>query len=370
MSTARWFAPGRVNLIGEHTDYNDGLCLPFAIPQGCTATVETVADSNEIVLTSAQQDQPVTVQRSDVDPSQADGWTAYPLGVLWSLRELGHLSEIPALRIHVDGDVPAGAGLSSSAALECSVAAAVDDALGLGLDRHALLTVSRKAENDYVGLPNGGLDQMASLLCEPGAALLADFSDLSTRLVPLPVAEQGAAILVLDTRAPHQLTDGAYARRRATCEAAARTLGVASLREVTTTGLTDALSRLDDDDERRAVRHVVTENARVVDTVALLDRGALWDIGELMTASHVSLRDDYRVTVPELDLAQETLLDAGAAGARMTGGGFGGCVIALLAADRVEPAARAVVDAFAEAGFRAPVWFTAQPGPGAHPRAL
>jgi galactokinase len=366
VSRARWFAPGRVNLIGEHTDYNDGLCLPFAIRQGCTAQVETLADGDEVVLTSAQESDTVRVAVGDIDPAAAKGWTAYPLGVLWSLREQGHLPRIPGLRIAVDGDVPAGAGLSSSAALECSVAAAVSDALDLRLSREHLLVVSRQAENDYVGLPNGGLDQMSSLLCEAGHALLADFSDLSTQQVPFDVTSVGAAVLVLDTKAPHRLTDGAYADRRATCDAAARDLGVASLREVDVRTLDDALSRLDDDTRRRAVRHVVTENQRVVDTVARLERGDLWGIGDLLTASHVSLRDDFRVTVPELDVAQEALVDAGAAGARMTGGGFGGCVIALLADDRVEPAARAVVDAFAEHGFRRPEWFTATPGPGAH----
>ncbi len=366
MSRATWFAPGRVNLIGEHTDYNDGLCLPFAIPQGCTATVETVAEGNTVVLDSAQEDGTVEVSTADVDPDHAEGWTAYPLGVLWSLREQGHLPELPALRIHVDGDVPAGAGLSSSAALECSVAAAVSDVLGLGLSRAELLVVARQAENDYVGLPNGGLDQMASLLCESGSALLADFSDLSTRQVPLDVAAAGAAVLVVDTRAPHQLTDGAYANRRATCDAAARELGLGSLREVDPATLDETLSQLEDDDQRRAVRHVVTENQRVRDTVARLDRGDLWGIGELLTASHVSLRDDFRVTVPELDIAQEALLDAGAAGARMTGGGFGGCVIALLPANQTAAAAGVVADAFADQGFRAPSWFVATPGPGAH----
>lgn len=367
MTTARWFAPGRVNLIGEHTDYNNGLCLPFAIPQGCTATVASSDDPGVLLLSSAQETEPVRVPLADLDPANANGWTAYPLGVLWALREQGHLPEVPALRIHVDGDVPAGAGLSSSAALECSVAAAVSDLLGLDLSRSDLLTVTRQAENDYVGLPNGGLDQMASLLCEPGHALLADFSDLSTRLVPLDAAAAGAAVLVVDTRAPHQLTDGAYANRRATCEAAARELGVASLRDVDPASLGDSLSRLDDDDQRRVVRHVVTENERVRQTVTRLDRGDLWGIGDLLTASHVSLRDDFRVTIPELDVAQEVLLDVGAAGARMTGGGFGGCVIALLPVGQVEAAAREVVDVFAGQGFRAPAWFTAVPGPGAHP---
>lgn len=369
MSRAEWFAPGRVNLIGEHTDYNDGLCLPFAIPQGCVAVVETVAAGDgepTVTCTSAQEADPVETRVADLDASRADGWTAYPLGVLWAMRELGHLPEVPSLRIHVDGDVPAGAGLSSSAALECSVATAVDDALDLHLSDDALLEVSRRAENDYVGLPNGGLDQMASLRSESGSVLLIDFLDLSTRLVPFDPAAAGAALLVVDTKAPHRLTDGAYGDRRATCEAAARTLGVPSLRAVDTDDLADALSRLDDDAQRRAVRHVVTENDRVRATVARLRAGDLYGIGELLTASHVSLRDDYRVTVPELDVAQETLLDAGAAGARMTGGGFGGCVIALVAADATERAAAAVEEAFADAGFHRPGWFVAQPGPGAH----
>lgn len=354
--TVRWRAPGRVNLIGEHTDYNAGLAMPFAIEQGCTATV-SVAESGFTAAT-AQAGERVTVAELSELP---EGWARYALGPAAVLAARG--VDVPPLLVEIDSDVPLGAGLSSSAAVVCSVTTALDDLLGLGLSPDELLAVSRAAENDVVGAPTGGLDQLASLRCQDGHVLRCDFSDFSTELVPFAPAADGLTVLVVDTRVEHGHAGGEYAARRTACEKAAARLGLASLREVT--DLDSALAELDDDELRRCTRHIVTENARVDDVAALLRAGDLAGIGPLLSASHASLRDDFRVTVPELDLAAAILVEAGALGARMTGGGFGGCVIALVPSERVEAAARAVQVAFAAAGHGAPAWFTTRPSAGA-----
>ncbi|HMA45958.1 MAG TPA: galactokinase, partial [Frankiaceae bacterium] len=257
-----------------------------------------------------------------------------------------------------------GAGLSSSAALECAAAAALDDLFGLGLSRPALALVAHAAEHDFVGVPVGVMDQMASMLCTAGHALFLDARSYEVEQVPLDLAGAGLALLVIDTRAPHRLVDGAYEDRRRTCEDAARRLGVPALRDVA--DLPGALAALPDPLARRRVRHVVTENARVLDVVERLRAGAPTAVGAVLTASHESLRDDYEVSSPELDLAIDAALAAGALGARMTGGGFGGCAIALVRAPAAEAVRRAVVRAFAAAGYAAPVGFPVTPAPGAH----
>jgi galactokinase len=362
MDSVTWRAPGRVNLIGEHTDYNEGFVLPLAIPPGCTATV-AAAEDGMIRVVSAQEAEPVTVPAAELAPGRPGGWAGYVLGVVWALRERGGLAPRSGLSVQVTSDVPSGAGLSSSAALTCSVAAALDDLFGLGLDRSDLVAVSRQAENDYVGAPTGGMDQMASLLCSAGHALLCDMRSLGTAQVPFDPQPLGLALLVTDTRAAHAHADGEYGARRASCEQAARELGVRALRDVT--DLPAALSALDDDVLRRRVRHVVTENERVLDTVAVLRAGRLAAIGPLLTASHASMRDDYEITVPEVDTAVEVALRAGALGARMTGGGFGGCVISLVRAAAVADVPRAITAAFREADFRAPRSFVATAADGA-----
>lgn len=352
----RWHAPGRVNLIGEHTDYNSGLALPFALTHGCVAAVDR---ADAFTASSAQNGEQVTVEDLDDLP---EGWVRYVLGPARVLRDRGH--DVPPVRVDVDSDVPLGAGLSSSAAVVCSVTAALDDLLGLGLGADDLLAVSRATENDVVGAPTGGLDQLASLRSEAGHALLCDFADLSTELVPFAPGDQGLEVLVVDTRVEHGHADGEYAARRSSCEEAARRLGLSSLREVT--DLADALAVLDDDVLRRRTRHIVTENERVRQVVELLREGDVAGIGPLLSASHASLRDDFEVTVPALDLAAEVLVEAGAVGARMTGGGFGGCVIALVPSERVSAATSAVENAFAAAGHGSPVGFAAEPSAGAH----
>ena len=354
-----WRAPGRVNLIGEHTDYNDGFVLPFALQQGCTATVERRA-GDRVRVRSAQQADVPELPVADLRPG-ATGWAGYALGVVWALRRDGHAP--PGLDIALDSDVPIGAGLSSSAALVCSVATAVDDLLGLQLGGAALLDLTRRVENEFVGAPTGGMDQLAALRCTAGHALFCDMRSLVTEQVPLHLTER--RLVVVDTRAEHRHADGEYRRRREGCEEAARLLGVPALRDIPSDELDAALARLPDDELRRYTRHVVTENARVLRTVELLRAGEIDRIGPLLTESHASMRDDFRITIPELDVAVETLLTAGAVGARMTGGGFGGCVIGLLPAGTTSAAVDAVREAYAEHGFGKPTAFEAAPAPGA-----
>jgi galactokinase len=277
---------------------------------------------------------------------------------------------VPGLDVVVDGDIPPGAGLSSSAALECAVAVAWNDVAGLGLSRHELGAVTQRAENDVVGAPTGGMDQMASLHGREGHVVFLDMRSLQVEQVPFDLAEAGLALLVIDSKAPHAHVDGEYAERRRSCEEAARILGVPALRDVTVDGLDDASARLGDGPEgdllRKRVRHIVTENARVLDVVGVLRSGDdPRRIGPALTASHASMRDDFEITVPEVDTAVTAALDAGAHGARMTGGGFGGCVLALVDADAVETVSRAVEAAFAGSGFRAPSAFVAVASDGA-----
>jgi galactokinase len=361
-----WAAPGRVNLIGEHTDYNDGFVLPIALPYATTATVSARADGRLRVRSAQRPGEPVEAAVADLRPGAVSGWAAYVAGVVWALAESGHPVGDGA-EVTVDGRVPEGAGLSSSAALECSVAAALDDLLGLGLPRPELARLAQRAENGFVGVPSGIMDQMAALLCTEGAALFLDTRGPHAEQVPLDLPGHGLTILVVDTRSPHQLVDGEYADRRRSCEEAAAALGVPALRDVAAAGLDAALAGLDDVHRRRA-RHVVTENDRVLRTVELLRAGRVGDIGPLLTASHASLRDDFEVTVPALDVAVDAALAAGALGARMTGGGFGGCVLALVPAGAAaEQAVRAAVDtAYTDRGFGPPGYFTALPSAGAH----
>jgi galactokinase len=358
----RWRAPGRVNLIGEHTDYNEGFVLPFAIAAACTATVRRL-DEPVLRVASEQRADGVELPLAELAPGAA-GWTGYVAGVLWALRERG--ASIGGLAVDVDSTVPVGAGLSSSAALVCSVATAVDEAFGLGLSADELLAVARSAENDYVGAPTGGMDQLAALRCTADHALFCDMRALRTEQIPFDPAASGLTVLVIDSRAEHRHADGEYRGRRQGCERAAGLLGVRALRDIAVDDLDSALRRLPDDELRRYTRHVVTEDDRVLRSVELLRDGRVREIGGLLTTSHASMRDDYRITIPELDLAVETLLECGAVGARMTGGGFGGCVIALVEPDRVDDAARAVVDAYQSQGYRAPTQFTVRPAAGAH----
>jgi galactokinase len=316
-------------------------------------------------MRSSARPEPVEVAADELRPESAGriGWAAYPAGVVWALRRRGH--SVPGLVLELDSAVPTGSGLSSSAALVCAVATALDDLLQLGLSADELLAITRSAENDFVGAPTGGMDQLAALRCEQGHALFCDMRTLTAQQVPFDLDAHGLAVLVIDTRAEHRHSDGEYRQRRAGCERAAELLGVTALRDIDPSGLDDALRRLPDDELRRYTRHVVTENERVLRTVELLSAGQLRAIGPLLDESHASMRDDYRITIPELDVAAEALVAAGALGARMTGGGFGGCVIALVEQSRAADAAVVVEAQFARHGFRAPAHFLARPSAGA-----
>ncbi|MFG3550369.1 galactokinase [Streptomyces sp. NPDC047725] len=359
-----WAAPGRVNLIGEHTDYNDGFVMPFALPHTAVAAVSR-RDDGVLRLHSADIGQGVTELRvADLAPGTDTSWTAYPAGVVWALREVGH--EITGADVHLASTVPSGAGLSSSAALEVVVALALNDLHDLGLDGRRLARLCQRAENVYVGAPVGIMDQTASACCEAGHALFLDTRDLSQRRIPFDLAAEGMRLLVVDTRVEHSHSAGEYGRRRAGCEKGAALLGVDALRDVPYEELDAALERLGDEEEvRRLVRHVVTEDRRVERVVSLLEAGDLRAIGPVLVEGHVSLRDDFRVSCPELDLVVDTATDAGALGARMTGGGFGGSAIVLAEAGDVEAITKAVQEAFAAAGLRAPRVFEAVPSAGA-----
>jgi len=368
-----WSAPGRVNLIGEHTDYNGGLALPTALPHRTYVALRS-RDDDVVRLASAQAPgEQWTVRLADVAPGAVTGWGAYVSGVAWALREAGH--DVRGFDAVVDSCVPFGAGLSSSAALECAVAVALDDVHGLGLagddsGRAALVSACVRAENEIAGAPTGGMDQAASLRCSVGHAVLLDCLPGLTPLesatpVLFDLAAAGLTLLVVDTRAEHALVDGQYAERRATCERAAALLGLATLREIPADGLDDALARLAEHDAdgvvRRRVRHVVTEIARTSEFAELVGQGRVTEVGPLMDASHDSLRDDYEVSARELDLVVDAARRAGALGARMTGGGFGGSAIALVREGDVDAVAAAVQGAFDDAGLHSPGFLLAPP---------
>jgi galactokinase len=354
-----WVAPGRVNLIGEHTDYNDGFVLPIALQQRTAAAAAVSGDGRTRLRSLQWPDDVVSFDTSAVSPGDVAGWGSYIAGVAWALRSSGH--PVPNLDLVVDSDVPAGAGLSSSAAIECAAACAFVDLLDLTLAPTELARICQQAENDYVGAPTGVMDQMASMHGRAGHAAFLDTRSLSVEHVPFDLAARGLVLLVVDTRAPHRHVDGEYASRRRDCEEAARSLGVPALRDATLRDLEGLPAAL----VPRA-RHVVTENARVLDVVALLRSGTdTREIGPLLTASHISLRDDFEVTVPEVDVAVDVLLAAGAYGARITGGGFGGCVIGLVGSDDVDAAVTGVEAAYDKNGFAPPSAFAAVASDGA-----
>ncbi|GAB2508540.1 galactokinase [Nocardia heshunensis] len=364
-NAGRWWAPGRVNLIGEHTDYNEGYVLPLALPLGMTCTA--VARPDGLVRLRSRQ-----VPRDEIDTtiaalatggwSELPGWTHYPLGVIREFERRGH--GVPGVDLALDATVPVGAGLSSSAALSCAVAIALRDLFAPTVTDAEIIDIARTAENVYVGVPTGILDQSAAMLCTAGHVLFLDTRTGAAEQIPFDLASGGLSLLVLDTGSPHDLRDGEYARRRAECAAAAAELGVASLRDRTDA---DAAERLADPVLRRRARHVITENARVLQIAEQLRAGVdPRGIGPILTAGHASLRDDFEVSALPLDLAVEAALAAGAYGARMTGGGFGGSVIALVDRDGVDGVRTAVREAFAAKGFDAPRDFTVTPAAGAH----
>ena len=358
--TGVWVAPGRVNLIGEHTDYNDGFVMPFALAQSVTVAAAPRED-DRWSITSLNNGETHSFGRDDLEPGMS-GWQAYVAGVVWALAEAGH--QVSGADLVLTSDVPIGAGLSSSAALECAVLAALADLDGLEIEPLERAKLARRCENAFVGAPTGLMDQAASTLCTAEHALFFDCRSFETTQVALPLGAAGLELLVLDTCTPHTHVDGEYADRRRSCEEAAKLLGVPALRDVS--DLDAALADLPDEVMQRRVRHIVTENARVLAAAEVLGAGRVRDLAPLLDASHTSMRDDFEITAPTVDLAVETARAAGALGARMTGGGFGGCIIALVPTGQADAVAEAVAEAFAAAGFDAPRHFVGLPSQGAH----
>ena len=351
-------APGRVNLIGEHIDYSDGFVLPFAISDRTYCAIARRQDSLVRIASAQRTSAIVAIDSKDIQPGKSGEWERYVLGVMWALEIRSGLD------IVIDGRVPLGAGLSSSAALECSVATALNALFGLNKSLTDLARLTQKAETDYVGMPCGIMDQSISLMGKKGSALLLDCRDLSTRDVAFDIASAGLELLIIDTQAHHALVDGGYAERRASCESVAAKLGVKAMRDLSREVLEERKGELTPIEYQRA-RHAVTEIARVLDAVAALESGDFIALGKLLNASHASLRDDYTVSCPELNVAVDTALEAGALGARMVGGGFGGSAIALIKKEQQEETKAAIASAFAREGFKAPRFFTSLPSQGA-----
>ncbi|MEY3722290.1 MAG: galactokinase [Actinobacteria bacterium] len=351
-------APGRVNLIGEHIDYSDGFVLPFAIQARTYCALRIRSDERIRVATNQHKRDIFESSISELKPQTGPVWSRYILGVLWALGvKVG-------VEILVDSEVPSGAGLSSSAALECSVAIALNHHLELGRSLTELARITQRAENEYVGVPCGIMDQSISLMGRAGHALLLDCRDLSTRQIKVDFESHDLKLLIVDTRAHHALVDGGYAERRAQCESVAKALGVRAMRDLSLGELEAARTRLPDVNYKRA-RHAVTEISRVLEAVKVLEADDFSNFGDLLTKSHQSLRDDYNVSCPELDLAVDTALNLGALGARMVGGGFGGSAIALIRSDDAAKVALGIEQAFEKRGFSSPRFFDSLPGDGA-----
>lgn len=356
----RYAAPGRINLIGEHTDYNDGYALPIALPQRTTVTY-TPDDRDALTVRSDREDGVVTVALHTA-PGEITGWAAYVAGVVWALRAAGH--PVHGGTMTITSEVEMGSGVASSAALECAVLGALTEATGVRMGPVDLARIAQRAENDYVGAPTGLMDQLASLCGEPGHALLIDFRELTVRPVAFDPDAAGIALLLINSRAPHRHAGGEYAERRRSCERAAAELGVASLRDVQDGGVA-VLDRVSDPVAARRARHILTDNNRVLEVVAALKDRDFATVGRLWTASQASMRDDFEITTEHIDLIADTAVEAGALGARMTGGGFGGCVIALVNAARADAVADAVRMAVRTAGHPEPAFIRTRAGAGA-----
>lgn len=372
-----WSAPGRVNLIGEHTDYNNGLVLPFAIDARAELAAARLAEPVIRVVTGQRPGAVVEAPLAVLTPGSAaaTGWPAYLFGAVWALIDAG--LDLQGAELALDSAVPVGAGLSSSAAVECATALAMSELAGVHLSTADLARLCQRAENAFVGVPSGLMDQMASAACRKGHLLFFDVGADSTEHIPFDPDGSEMRVLVIDTKAHHSLADGEYAKRRASCERAAELLGLNSLRDIDNLPAalavlrgTRAVAAAEREVLVRRVRHVVTENVRVLSVVQRLRNpaaGGQWAaIGADLTASHASLRDDYQVSSAELDTAVDTALHAGALGARMTGGGFGGSAIALVPTESAVAVRREVESAFAAAGFTAPAIRHVTPADGAH----
>ena len=357
-----WTAPGRVNLIGEHVDYSGGRCLPTALTRVTAAAVRR-RDDDRVRISSTDPDaEPFEGTLGALGPGDVSGWAGYAAGTLWALQQAG--VDVPGLDMSVSSDVPLGAGLSSSASLEAAVALSAAELAGRADDptlRHLLVQAAIRAENEVVGAGTGGMDQAVALLAEEGAALLIHTRDFRTEPVALGLEEAGLELMVIDTRVTHSLADGQYAKRRADCDEAARQLGLEWLSDATAADV----DRLTDPRLQARTRHVVSENARVDRVVELVRAGRVAEIGPLLDASHASLRDDYEVSAVELDVVVAAATAAGALGARMVGGGFGGSAIALIRSANAAAVGEAVVAACRTRDLTEPRILTVTSGPAA-----
>jgi galactokinase len=361
-----WAAPGRVNVIGEHTDYNEGFVLPMAIDRYTVLAAAARTDGQLRAVSSAGDRRVIEIAVNALAPGIPHGWPSYPAGVAWALLGAGILPEdFAGADLAFASSVPVGGGLSSSAALECSTALALADLADAQLSPADLARLAQYAENNYAGVPCGPLDQLSSTYGEDGAVLFIDTRSFEIAPHPFDLARAGLTLLVIDTKVSHDLGDSGYPARRSSCEKAAAVLGVPALRDLAEPDLARAEAELDEVSFRR-VRHVVTEDARVERFVSLLKQGdlvanRLSAAGELLTASHASLRDDFEVSCAELDIVVEAALAAGAHGARMTGGGFGGSAIALVSVEQVPQVTESVLAALPQAEV-----FQAVPARGVH----
>ena len=351
-------APGRVNVIGEHIDFSDGFVLPFAIHDYTTVAMRKREDSTIRVLSHQRPGQIFETSIPELNPSGKGDWERYALGVLWAMQISSGVD------LFIDGQVPLGAGLSSSAALECSIAVAVNDLFTQGHTLQALARITQRAENEYVGMPCGIMDQSVSLMAQEGYALLLDTRDLSTQQIPIDLASNGLELLVIDTQVHHALVDGGYAERRVDCEAVAKKFGVKALRDMS---MPDLLARKNELTANEFVRatHGISEMVRVHQAVAALEENNFVTLGQIISASHTSLRDDYTVSCPELNVAVDEAMIQGALGARMIGGGFGGSAIALIHSKESDRTISAIAQAFEKNGYKKPRFFTSLPSAGA-----
>jgi galactokinase len=360
--TIRYAAPGRINLIGEHTDYNLGFALPIALPER-TVVAFTPDRSAAITVRSNHGDGWVRIPLR-TDPGEVTGWAGYVAGVVWALRVAGH--SVPGGVLSITSDIAIGSGLGSSAALECAVLGAMTSAAGVCVDRIEQARIAQRAENDYVSVPTGLLDQLAALFGASSTALLIDFRQLTVQPVAFDPSASSVALLLIDSRVRHGHVGGEYASRRALCERAAADLGVSSLRDVQGCGR-EVLDAVIDPLAARRARHVLTENQRVMDFVAALGDSDFVEAGRIMTASHVSMRNDFEITIDHIDLIADIAVREGAYGARMTGGGFGGCVIALAPDERANAVAEELRKRVPAAGHPRPVVIRTYAAQGAGP---
>ncbi len=356
----RWVvrAPGRVNLIGEHTDYNDGYVLPMAIGHAIWIALRPRED-DQVHIHSLDLGQDSVFRLDHLEKSE--GWAEYLKGVAWALQGAGY--SLRGWDGIITGDVPRGAGLSSSAAVELVTARAFACTSGFDWDAKLMARLSQKAENQWVGVNCGIMDQMASAASQAGHALFMDCRTLDIQHVPLP---QGAAVAVLDTSTRRGLVGSAYNERREQCEAGARFFGVKALRDVSVVEFEARQHEIQDEAVRKRARHIITENQRVLDAMDAMHADDVAMLGQLFNASHVSLRDDFEVSSTALDqIVESAQAQSACYGARMTGAGFGGCAVALVRADAVEAFTQAVSAEYRQrSGLEAAI-YVCQPSAGA-----